>query len=76
MTKWQHKDETGRDCTDCGEYKTWDNFNKGDVKGHRSNCRDCQKKRERNYDRTRNQTKGGSTHVRIDKEGSTGKQAA
>lgn len=46
-------DATGRQCTACLAYKTWDNFNKqhSSRTGHRPSCRDCQREIERNYNR-------------------------
>lgn len=44
-------DETGRQCSKCGIYKPWAEFNKGMIRGHRPNCRECQKLHEQNYQR-------------------------
>lgn len=41
-SKWRIDDE-GRECSRCGEYKTWDHFgkNKHGTRGRQSWCRSC-----------------------------------
>lgn len=41
-TKWVINDE-GRQCSRCGEFKTWDKFNKNKhgTRGHQSWCSEC-----------------------------------
>jgi hypothetical protein len=51
VTRWQYKDETGRVCSKCETYKPWDQFNKGQIAGHRPECRQCQKRIARSYHR-------------------------
>lgn len=38
-------DEDGRECADCGDYLTWDNYGKQahGTRGYRSACRSCRK---------------------------------
>jgi hypothetical protein len=62
MTAKQYRDETGRVCTKCNRYKSWDNFNKGVTEGYRPDCRDCQKDREKSYERDKE--KGRATQRR------------
>lgn len=47
------KNEEGRTCAKCHEFKAWEEFNKmsSDRTGHRPRCRECQKKDEHIYPR-------------------------
>lgn len=47
----QYMDNEGRACSKCRTYKLWDQFNKGDSRGHKSICRQCQKEYSKTYQR-------------------------
>lgn len=42
-----HKDEKGRECTTCGEYKPWDHFYVRTTGARWAECRACGTKRAR-----------------------------
>lgn len=49
-------DEFGRNCSKCGQYKLWNEFNKkaDGARGHRSDCKECSKTSGRQLNNQKN----------------------
>lgn len=67
MTARQFRDENGRVCSRCKQYKSWDSFNKNksDPDGHRPNCKQCQKEAEVKYKRDPKKARAAMDRYRL-----------